>query len=84
MMLPVVESGGISMEWYRNSCMNGIEYDIMNQQLQKRQPNTLLFLLYLVGTNAPEYVKSANGVFWGLRHTGKRSINSSARFIRRR
>ena len=46
-MLPVAESGGISLEWFRRSCM--------------------LFLPYLVGTNAPEFDSNATGVFWGLR-----------------
>lgn len=65
-MLPVAESGGVSLEWFRRSCMN-VGYDVMNETLAKRQPNELLFLPYLVGTNAPEFDADANGVFWGLR-----------------
>ncbi len=65
-MLPVAESGGVSLEWFRRSCMN-VGYDVMNETLAKRQPNELLFLPYLVGTNAPEFDARANGVFWGLR-----------------
>ena len=65
-MLPVAESGGVSLEWFRRSCMQA-DYDEMNKELAKRPPNELLFLPYLVGTNAPEFDPEANGVFWGLR-----------------
>lgn len=65
-MLPVAESGGVSLEWFRRSCMS-VGYDVMNETLANRQPNELLFLPYLVGTNAPEFDPEANGVFWGLR-----------------
>lgn len=65
-MLPVAESGGVSLEWFRRSCMTA-DYDVMNAELAKRAPNELLFLPYLVGTNAPEFDSEANGVFWGLR-----------------
>lgn len=66
-MLPVAESGGASLEWFRKTCMQGIDYDRMNAVLSEREPNELLFLPYLVGTNAPEFDSEANGVFWGLR-----------------
>ena len=65
-MLPVAESGGVSLEWFHRSCMQ-VDYDVMNAELAKREPNELLFLPYLVGTNAPEFDAEANGVFWGLR-----------------
>ena len=65
-MLPVAESGGVSLEWFRRSCMQA-DYDEMNATLAKRGPNELIFLPYLVGTNAPEFDVGANGVFWGLR-----------------
>ena len=65
-MLPVAESGGVSLEWFRRNCMQA-DYDRMNAQLANREPNELLFLPYLVGTNAPEFDAQANGVFWGLR-----------------
>ena len=65
-MLPVAESGGVSLEWFKRSCM-AVDYDTMNAELAKREPNELLFLPYLVGTNAPEFDAQANGVFWGLR-----------------
>lgn len=66
-MLPVAESGGVSLEWFRRSCMGNIDYDTMNRELSRRKPNDLLFLPYIVGTNAPEFDPGATGVFWGLR-----------------
>ena len=66
-MLPVAESGGVSLEWFRRTCMGQTDYDTMNRELASRQPNELLFLPYLVGTNAPEFDADATGVFWGLR-----------------
>lgn len=66
-MLPVVESGGVSLEWFRRTCMPDVDYDRMNQVLAERGGNKLIFLPYLVGTNAPEFDAQATGVFWGLR-----------------
>ena len=66
-MLPVAESGGVSLEWFRRTCMGDTDYDTMNAELLKRGPNDLLFLPYMVGTNAPEFDADAKGVFWGLR-----------------
>ena len=66
-MLPVVESGGVSLEWFKRSCMQSVSYDEMNEVLATRAPNELLFLPYLVGTSAPEFDSDAKGVFWGLR-----------------
>lgn len=65
-MLPVAESGGVSLEWFHRNCM-AVGYDEMNRVLLQRGRNELLFLPYLVGTNAPEFDSQANGVFWGLR-----------------
>ena len=66
-MLPVVESGGVSLEWFRRSCMKNVTHDEMNATLARRERNDLLFLPYLVGTSAPEFDAAAKGVFWGLR-----------------
>ena len=67
-MLPVVESGGVSLEWFRSSCMKDTGYDELNAALAER--NTLngpIFLPYIVGVNPPEFDPAATGVFWGLR-----------------
>jgi xylulokinase len=67
-MLPVAESGGVSLEWFRRTCMGDVGYDEMNQVLAQRQlPNNLIFLPYLVGTNSPEFDVDASGTFFGLR-----------------
>lgn len=67
-MLPVAESGGVSLEWFRRTCMGEITYDMMNRELSQRQlPNQLIFLPYLVGTNSPEFDADASGMFFGLR-----------------
>ena len=67
-MLPVAESGGVSLEWFRRTCMPDVSYDQMNAVLAERPGvNPLLFLPYIVGTNAPEFDAQATGTFWGLR-----------------
>jgi xylulokinase len=66
-MLPVMESGGVCLDWFRRTCMGGIDYDSLNTALLECGETQLLFLPYLVGTNAPEFDAQANGVFWGLR-----------------
>ena len=65
-MLPVAESGGVSLEWFKRGCM-AADYDTMNAELAKRGSSEVLFLPYLVGTGAPEFDAGATGVFWGLR-----------------
>ena len=67
-MLPVAESGGVSLEWFKNSCMPNCNYTDIDSTLAERKRNELLFLPYLVGTNSPEFDSRATGVFWGLRH----------------
>lgn len=65
-MLPVAESGGVSLEWFKRSCM-AADFDTMNAELARRGSSEVLFLPYLVGTGAPEFDAGATGVFWGLR-----------------
>ena len=66
-MLPVMESGGVCLDWFRRTCMNNMDYDTLNQELLACEESQLLFLPYLVGTNAPEFDREATGVFFGLR-----------------
>ena len=66
-MLPVVESGGVSLEWFKRACMPGMSYDALNGSLARRAESELLFLPNIVGTNAPAFDSDATGVFWGLR-----------------
>jgi sugar (pentulose or hexulose) kinase len=66
-MLPVAESGGVSLEWFRRNCMETVDYKQMDAVIKERNATQLLFLPYLVGTNAPEFDADVSGVFWGLR-----------------
>ncbi|MBQ8748686.1 MAG: hypothetical protein IJZ14_02650 [Oscillospiraceae bacterium] len=66
-MLPVMESGGVCLDWFRRTCMNNMDYDTLNQELLTAPDSNVLFLPYLVGTNAPEFDREATGVFFGLR-----------------
>jgi len=66
-MLPVMESGGVCLDWFRRTCMNNMDYDTLNKELLASEESGLLFLPYLVGTNAPEFDREATGVFFGLR-----------------
>lgn len=66
-MLPVCESGGVSLEWFKNSCLRGASYEDIDNAVMGREPKDIIFLPYLVGANSPEFDNSATGVFWGLR-----------------
>ena len=67
-MLPVAESGGVSLEWFRKTCMPDVDYGKLNKILAEREhPSQIIFLPYLVGTNSPEFDHRATGVFFGLR-----------------
>lgn len=66
-MLPVVESGGVSLEWFRHTCLGDMDYEALNAALESRAETNLLFLPNIVGVNAPAFDADATGVFWGLR-----------------
>lgn len=67
-MLPVAESGGVCLEWFKSICMKDIAFSDLDDRLRQRErPKKLLFLPYIVGTNAPEFDSRASGVFYGLR-----------------
>ncbi len=67
-MLSVVESGGVSLEWFRQRCMPGVSYEQINEVLLARQgENPLIFLPYITGVNAPDFDQGATGAFLGLR-----------------
>lgn len=66
-MLPVMESGGACLDWFRRTCMNDMDYHILDKELLAVADSSVLFLPYLVGTNAPEFDREATGVFFGLR-----------------
>lgn len=67
-LIPVAASGGVSLEWFRRTCMPQVDYKELNRVLEERTDcGQILFLPYLVGANAPEFDPNATGVFWGLR-----------------
>lgn len=66
-MIPVAESGGVSLEWFKRTCMPTVGFKEIDETIAERGGNDLIFLPYLVGTNAPEFDSDATGVFWGLR-----------------
>ena len=64
--LPVCESGGISLEWFKNNFLNGISFDEINEVCAARTVDTrLTFLPYLTGVNPPDFDSNATGVFYG-------------------
>ncbi len=71
--LPVCESGGVSLGWFKDKFLPNASFDDINAVLGERgfSPE-LLFLPYVNGTNAPEFDADASGMFVGLktRHDG--------------
>jgi xylulokinase len=66
-LLPVAESGGICLEWFKNHFLPDLSYGELDIRVSGRGPGNLLFLPYLAGVNAPEFNSKACGVFFGLR-----------------
>jgi len=55
----------MGISWFC-SCWHRV-MDCCNAVLAQRSNTPILFLPYLVGTNAPEFDSNTTGVFWGLR-----------------
>ena len=67
-LLPVCESGGVSLEWFRDKMAADLSYRGIDEQVSSRvRPGDVVFLPYLTGTNSPDYDQAAKGVFYGLR-----------------
>lgn len=67
-LLPVCESGGFSLEWYKNSfCPEDSFADINQAIMENSAIAPPVFLPYLTGVNAPEFDEHASGVFFGIR-----------------
>jgi xylulokinase len=68
-LLPVCESGGVSLEWFRNNFFDSINYDTLNREIKNvlRTDSDLIFLPYITGVNSPEFNPNASGVFYGIR-----------------
>ena len=63
-----VDSGGVSLEWFRREGLDGMGYDDLEAQLRaytsdRRAP---MFLPYLTGVNPPDYFPDARGAFLDL------------------
>lgn len=62
-----VDSGGISLEWFRRECLDGMAYDDLEARLLGRGGGSApIFLPYLTGVNPPDYFPNARGAFLGL------------------
>ncbi len=74
-LLPVCESGGISLEWFRDNFYGNMDYDLLNKEIEKfpGSENDLIFLPYITGANAPEFNSNARGVFYGIRSKHKKA-----------
>ncbi len=67
-MLCVMESGGNCLEWFRRTCLGGVDYDTLNKEVEACDTGkSLLFLPYITGVNPPEFDSRATGVFYGIR-----------------
>lgn len=67
-MLPVIESGGASLEWYRSNFMKELSYAELDKEVEKRNPQeNIIFLPFVIGSNAPRFDENASGMFSGLR-----------------
>ena len=64
----VSESGGSSLEWYRDQFLPEMSFEQINDRLKTKDiSDDVLFLPYVVGVNSPEYDNKASGLFFGLR-----------------
>lgn len=62
-----VDSGGVSLEWFRRELLSGMDYAELEACLQaRRQGAAPLFLPYLTGVNPPDYLPHARGAFLDL------------------
>ena len=66
-LLPVCESGGICLEWFKEQFLQDESYTTINEVIGNRElPNELIFLPYITGANAPDFNSAARGVFYGI------------------
>lgn len=68
-LLPVCESGGICLEWFKKNFEDEKTYDDLDKEIDNVDisSNDLLFLPYIAGINSPEFNPKAKGVFYGIR-----------------
>ncbi len=67
-LLATCESGGVSLEWFKNEFLNDTPYKELDSICSGMSMNNpIVFLPYINGTNAPDFNQNAKGVFYGLR-----------------
>ncbi|MGI6440169.1 MAG: FGGY-family carbohydrate kinase [Sphaerochaetaceae bacterium] len=67
-MLPVAESGGASLQWFKDFFLPEVSFKEIDQEIVRRGSfSEVLFLPYLIGTNAPEFDPEATSMFWNIR-----------------
>ncbi len=71
----VCESGGISLEWFKDNFYNDNDYSFIDGEIDKLSPGSdgLIFLPYIIGINSPEFNPNARGVFYGIKISHKRA-----------
>lgn len=66
-LLPVVESGGVCLEWFKRDFIAQYSYKEIDEVLLKRAiPNEIIFLPHITGVNSPDFNSDAKGVFYGI------------------
>jgi xylulokinase len=67
-LLATCESGGISLEWYKNNFLPDSTFEDVEKVISLREkPGSIIFLPNLTGVNPPDYEENASGVFYGLK-----------------
>ncbi len=71
----VCESGGISLEWFKDNFYSNNNYSFIDDEIRKISPGSdgLIFLPYIVGINSPEFNPNAKGVFYGIKISHKKA-----------
>ncbi len=74
-LLPVCESGGVSLEWFKNNFYENDTYRSIDAQLSKINAGSdgLIFLPYITGVNSPEYDPDAKGAFYNIKISHKKA-----------
>ncbi|MDW7656330.1 MAG: FGGY family carbohydrate kinase, partial [Bacillota bacterium] len=55
-LLPVCESGGVSLEWFRDKYAAELDYRSIDEQAATRiRPGEVVFLPFLTGSNSPDF-----------------------------
>lgn len=76
--LPVCESGGISLDWFKDHILGGLSYHDIEQGIRTCDLSDLpVFLPYITGVNPPDYNPKTSGVFYGL-HTSHNRFHMAA------